>query len=1083
LFSNISTRGLQGDFTAASNADEYLVVRKNSNNLNALPVNATTYNPKDTLGGGVVVYSGPSSSFLEDSLSSGTTYYYFIFGFKSQNCSNGPVYKTTIPLTSSVATLSITSSCVAPSNQPTNLLLTGDNSSASGSFTANSDADSYLVLMSTSSSLNQLPVSNTVYAVGSSIGNATVVSNSSSQSFYKNNLSSSTTYYFFVFAMQNLSCSGGPKYKTSTPLIQSFTTSSSSTYNFYFGNLHAHSSYSDGNKDSTAFTPANDYAYAKNSLGMDFLGISEHNHSGAGMSKSNWPLGVAQANAATNSSFVALYGQEWGVISGGGHVLVYGIDSLIGWETNNYQIYVAKSDYTGSSGLFRILNRNGNAFASYAHPSSGDYNNIESTVYNSSVDSAVIGSAVESGPAFSTSTTYNDYPTSMSFLSYYTKMLSKGYHLGPLMDHDTHYTNFGRANENRLVVLAPSLTKANLIAAMRARRFYATEDMDTKVTFTINNQVMGSITSGNTAPTISISVIDPTAPAGASKIIKLMYGIPGSGVAPTILTSNTSSTTLNYTHSNLTTGSTGYYYVDIIINGKRTITAPIWYTKIIAVSNPVITISSITTFGLQLVNTTSTEKTYTVSGTSLQGNLTITAPQGFLISTTSGSGFLNSINLTPTSGTLNTTTIYVKFSPTFNKIYSGNITHTSTNASSQNVSVSGTAYTTATACNSYLWNGSIYTTSGDKTYTVTVNGIDSNATLRLTIKYSSSSLQTASACNSYFWNGITYTSSGTYSYTTTNSVGCDSVSTLNLTIKSSSTSTQPIFACNSYLWNGNTYTSTGTYSYTTTNTVGCDSVATLNLAIKRSSTSNTNVTICNYQAPYLWNGTNYNTTGIYTKYFTNSVGCDSAATLNLTINSCSITLNLKLFLEGFYIGLGKMQSTLSDLGIASTLNETDTIGVWLWSPLNLDNPNPDFQFKGILHSDGTISLNIPSTYNGNSYYIIIKHRNSIETWSALPVAFSSGEINYDFTTGYNMAFSDGVNYPMKNIGGVYTIYSGDINQDGGIDITDMQITENDASSFAFGYNVSDCQGDGGSDISDMQIIENNGSLFIYYARP
>ena len=51
--------------------------------------------------------------------------------------------------------------------------------------------------------------------------------------------------------------------------------------NFYFGNLHAHTAFSDGNKDSVAtgvHDPAGSYAYAKQTLNFDFLGISEHNH-------------------------------------------------------------------------------------------------------------------------------------------------------------------------------------------------------------------------------------------------------------------------------------------------------------------------------------------------------------------------------------------------------------------------------------------------------------------------------------------------------------------------------------------------------------------------------------------------------------------------------------------------------------------------------------------------------------------------------------------------------------------------------------------------------------------------------------
>ncbi len=91
---------------------------------------------------------------------------------------------------------------------------------------------------------------------------------------------------------------------------------------------------------------------------------------------------------------------------------------------------------------------------------------------------------------------------------------------------------------------------------------------------------------------------------------------------------------------------------------------------------------------------------------------------------------------------------------------------------------------------------------------------------------------------------------------------------------------------------------------------------------------------------------------------------------------------------------------------------------------------------------------------------------------------------YDFTINLNSAFSDGNNPAMKNMGqGKYAIYGGDVNQDGGIDIFDLQQTENDASTFQFGYINSDCNGDGGSDIFDLQLIENNNGLFIYYARP
>ena len=97
-------------------------------------------------------------------------------------------------------------------------------------------------------------------------------------------------------------------------------------YNFYFGNLHSHSSYSDGNKDSTTtgyYTPGDDYNYAKGSYHMDFLGISEHNNYTAnnnpGMHLSDYSRGTYQADTANhNGSFVAMYGFEWGYHQPGG---------------------------------------------------------------------------------------------------------------------------------------------------------------------------------------------------------------------------------------------------------------------------------------------------------------------------------------------------------------------------------------------------------------------------------------------------------------------------------------------------------------------------------------------------------------------------------------------------------------------------------------------------------------------------------------------------------------------------------------------------------------------------------------------
>ena len=99
---------------------------------------------------------------------------------------------------------------------------------------------------------------------------------------------------------------------------------------------------------------------------------------------------------------------------------------------------------------------------------------------------------------------------------------------------------------------------------------------------------------------------------------------------------------------------------------------------------------------------------------------------------------------------------------------------------------------TQVACNSYTWNGTVYTTSGDYTYTSTnASGCTNVATLHLTINNSTTSEETQVSCANYEWNGVTYAASGVYTHTSTNSSGCDNVATLYLTINANTITSQP----------------------------------------------------------------------------------------------------------------------------------------------------------------------------------------------------------------------------------------------------------------------------------------------------
>lgn len=574
-FASIGTKTITLNFTASVDANEYLIVRSFSG-VAGTPVDGVVYNAGNAMGGGVIAGRISGTTFIDNNLPSGTTCYYFIYALNSVSCDDGPKYLTENPLSGISATQPLPV-CQVPSAQATNFQVTFSNyNTIQGSFSPASGIDEFLVVMSKDSTLNSLPADQTVYTVGDTLGGGIVIKKGAQGLFSRSSLTQNTNYYFFIFSL-NSNCSSGPLYLTTSPLTGRQKTSvfNSSALNFYFGNLHSHSSYSDGNKDDTSKKPEDDYAFAKNSRKMDFLGISEHNHTQAGMRLANWAPGIQAARNATTSDFVALHGMEWGVISGGGHVVVYGIDSLIGWEPGEYQIFVPKSTYTGPTGLFNVINRHGlNAIATLAHPNMTDYNNVSAN-YDALADSAIVGSALESGPAFSTNVTYSDPASSMSYLAYYNKMLSKGYHLGATIDHDNHNMTFGRHTRARLVVLAPALTENDLLDAIKKMHFYASEDSAARVTYTINNQIVGSIFSGNGMPQISVTA-STTNPITS---ISIMRGTPGNGIfAAAIATVNASS--LTFADSTLTHLSTGYYYADITeSDGSRIITSPIWYTR------------------------------------------------------------------------------------------------------------------------------------------------------------------------------------------------------------------------------------------------------------------------------------------------------------------------------------------------------------------------------------------------------------------------------------------------------------------------------------------------------------------------
>ncbi len=201
----------------------------------------------------------------------------------------------------------------------------------------------------------------------------------------------------------------------------------------------------------------------------------------------------------------------------------------------------------------------------------------------------------------------------------------------------------------------------------------------------------------------------------------------------------------------------------------------------------------------------------------------------------------------------------------------------------------------------YTWtNGVIYTVDNfvaTQTYQNTY-GCDSIVTLNLTFGNNNTGIDIQTACvgSTFNWiDGNTYTADNSVAtYTLTNVSGCDSIVTLNLLFSlNSSTGIDIHTSCagSTFNWiNGNSYTSDNSIAiHTLTNAVGCDSVITLNLTFLNSSTGIDIQSACD---TYTWiDGIVYtvnNTTATHT--LTNTDGCDSVVTLNLTINTVDNTV-------------------------------------------------------------------------------------------------------------------------------------------------------------------------------------------------
>jgi gliding motility-associated-like protein len=159
--------------------------------------------------------------------------------------------------------------------------------------------------------------------------------------------------------------------------------------------------------------------------------------------------------------------------------------------------------------------------------------------------------------------------------------------------------------------------------------------------------------------------------------------------------------------------------------------------------------------------------TFTVAGTGLTSSINVTAPSGFEVSTSASGSYTSSISLLATSGTVSTTTLYIRLSAGASNGASANISCSSGSVSQQVATPSVTINVCTTpqiAQNSNFSNftSCIGTTSAAQSFTVSAADLTSNLTVTAPTGF-----ELASSSSGTYSSSIVLTqSSGTVSTTT-----------------------------------------------------------------------------------------------------------------------------------------------------------------------------------------------------------------------------------------------------------------------------------------------------------------------------
>lgn len=364
-------------------------------------------------------------------------------------------------------------------------------------------------------------------------------------------------------------------FNDSAVVERTFTERATDRYQLFFGQLHSHTSYSDGAGTAReAFKHAYDNRDAYN---IDFLAVTDHSNSfdnadtcdiTDGSKSTEWVEGHRLAKDATTGDFVGLFGYEMTWSNGLGHMNTF---NTAGFQSRTQADYSTYS--TALQNYYAALKKAPTSISQFNHPGNtfGDFSDFAH--YDEEIDQLITMIEVGNGEGAIGSSGY--FPS----YEYYTRALDKGWHVAPTNNQDNHKGGWGTANTGRDVVLVDELTEEAIYDAMRNYRMYATEDLNLSIYYTFDGQIMGTILdresySAGDKPTIRVELADPD-DAGEATVQVIVNG--GKVLAEKKATCDT---TVEFS----VPADYSYYYIKVTqADGDIAVTAPVWVGKVEAV--------------------------------------------------------------------------------------------------------------------------------------------------------------------------------------------------------------------------------------------------------------------------------------------------------------------------------------------------------------------------------------------------------------------------------------------------------------------------------------------------------------------